>query len=280
MTQKLSAVSHQLLDTRDAFDRVAAEYDGPLGNNPLVQRMRSMMWRTLAAVFPSGARLLDLGCGTGIDAVHLAARGYGVVAVDFAPQMVERTRRRAAEAGLSHRVTVRVLGIHELWRLRGERFDGIYSNLGPLNCVPDLHSVAQDCARLLRPGGRLVASVIGRLCPWELFYYLLRGDLQRVSVRYARAAVPVSLNCQTVWTRYYTPREFYRAFANEFKLISYRALGLFLPPPYLIGIIKRAPWLGTTLGWLDDHLGAWPLLRDAGDHFLMVLAKHDSQRAD
>ncbi|MCS7221667.1 MAG: class I SAM-dependent methyltransferase [Anaerolineae bacterium] len=280
MTQELSAIGHHLLDTRRAFDSVAADYDGPLGNNALVQRMRAAMWRTLTAVFSPGARLLDLGCGTGIDAAYLAARGYEILAVDWAPQMVERTRRRAAEMGLSHQIRASVLGIHELGRLRGERFDGIYSNLGPLNCVPDLHPVARDCARLLRPGGRLVVSVIGRLCPWELAYYLLRGDLQRASVRYARAAVPVSLNRQTVWTRYYTPREFYRAFADEFELIGYRALGLFLPPPYLIGVVERWPRLGAVLGWLDDRLGAWPLLREAGDHFLMVLARHDVQRAD
>ncbi len=278
MTQKPSAISHQLLDTRRAFDSVAAEYDGPLGNNALVQRMRAALWHVLVRAFPPGARLLDLGCGTGIDAVYLAARGYEVVAVDWAPQMVERTRRRAAEAGLSHRITARVLGIHELWRLRGERFDGIYSDLGPLNCVPDLRPVARDCARLLEPGGWLVASVIGRLCPWELVYYLLRGDLRRASVRYARVAVPVSLNHERVWTRYYTPREFYRAFADEFKLIGYRALGLFLPPPYLIGLVERSRRLGAALGWLDGHLGAWPLLRDMGDHFLIALARDGSKR--
>jgi SAM-dependent methyltransferase len=279
MTWNSSTVDRQLFDTRRAFDSVAAEYDGPLGNNKLVQRMRFAMWRTLIATFPPGARLLDLGCGTGIDAVHLAARGYEVVAVDWAPQMVERTRRRVVAAGLSHRVTTAVIGIHELWRLHGELFDGIYSNLGPLNCVPDLRPVAQGCAMLLRPGGHLIASVIGRLCPWELVYYLGRGDLRRASVRYARAAVPVSLNHQTVWTRYYMPREFYRAFADNFKLISYRALGLFLPPPYLIRVVERWRWLGMMLGWLDDHLGAWPLLRDAGDHFLIVLARYDPKHA-
>ena len=59
--------------------------------------MRETVWRTLTGACPPGARLLDLGCGTGIDAVELARRGYPVLATDWSPQMVERTRERAAE---------------------------------------------------------------------------------------------------------------------------------------------------------------------------------------
>ena len=265
----------RLLDTQRAFDSVAADYDGPIGNNALIQRMRGRMWRTLTTLFPGGARLLDLGCGTGIDAAHLAARGYEIVATDWSPQMVERTRSRAAQAGLSNRITTEVMGIQELARLRGERFDGIYSDLGPLNCVPDLPAVARACAELLGPRGRLVVSVIGRVCPWEFVYYTLRGDSARARIRSTREVVPVNLNRHTVWTRYYAPREFYRTFANGFELAHYRALGLFLPPPYLLRGYERWQWVYALLGWLDDHLGALPGARDAGDHFLMVLNRRD-----
>jgi SAM-dependent methyltransferase len=267
------SIDSQLLDTQRAFDSVAADYDGPKGNNALIQRMRATMWRTLARTFPPGARLLDLGCGTGIDAVELARRGYHVRATDWSPRMVERTRARAADAGLSDRVAATHLGIQELGRLRGEQFDGIYSNFGPLNCAPDLAGVSRACAALLRPGGVLVFSVIGRVCPWEFGYYLLRRRPARAMVRGAREVVPVNMNRHTVWAFYYTPREFYRAFAPSFALTRYQALSLFLPPPYLIQVYERARPLCDLLGWLDDRLGALPLIRDAGDHFLMVMTK-------
>lgn len=263
----------QLLDTQRAFDSVAADYDGPRGNNALIQRMRETIWRALTATFPRGARLLDLGCGTGIDAAYLAQQGYQVVATDWSPQMVARTRSRAAGAGLEARVAARHVGIHELDRLAGERFDGIYSNFGPLNCAPDLGATARACAGLLNPGGRMVVSVIGRVCPWEFAHYTLRGRHARARVRGARGAVPVVMNKHTIWAFYYAPREFYRAFAGGFKLENYRALSLFLPPPYLIDLCERRPRLCALLGWMDDRLGGLPLLRDAGDHFLMTLAK-------
>jgi 2-polyprenyl-3-methyl-5-hydroxy-6-metoxy-1,4-benzoquinol methylase len=268
-----SLAETQLLDTQRAFDSVAADYDGPKGNNALIQRMRETVWRTLTNACPSGARLLDLGCGTGIDAIELARRGYTVMATDWSPQMVERTRARAADAGLSDRVTAAHIGLQQLDRLQGEQFDGIYSNFGPLNCAPDLSEVARSCAELLRPGGVLVFSVIGRICPWEYAYYTLRGRPARAKVRGTRGAVPVQMNKHTIWAFYYTPREFYRAFAPDFALSSYQALSLFLPPPYLIGLYERARPLCNALGWLDDQLGALPLLRDMGDHFLMVMTR-------
>jgi 2-polyprenyl-3-methyl-5-hydroxy-6-metoxy-1,4-benzoquinol methylase len=271
-----SLVDSQLLDTQRAFDSVAADYDGPKGNNALIQRMRETFWQTLTEACPPGARLLDLGCGTGIDAIELARRNYPVLATDWSPQMVERTRERAAGAGLSDRVATAHLGLQELDRLRGEQFDGIYSNFGPLNCAPDLDAVVRSCAALLRPGGKLVFSVIGRICPWEFGYYMLRGRLARARVRGRRGAVPVNMNKHTIWAFYYTPREFYHTFAPDFALSGYQALSLFLPPPYLIGLYQRARPLCNALGWLDDRLGALPLLHDMGDHFLIVMTKRSA----
>jgi ubiquinone/menaquinone biosynthesis C-methylase UbiE len=263
----------QLHDTRRAFDSVAGDYDGPLGNNVLIQRMRSQLWRAVERCVPVGRRLLDIGCGTGLDAAHFAAHGYSVVATDWSPQMVERTRARLSDNGFSDRGCTHVVGAHELLQLNGECFDGAYSDLGPLNCVPDLAAVSRSCAALLRPRGTLIVSVMGRHCPWEWLYYTLRGDRSRAALRRQRQCVPVNLNDQRVWTWYYTPREFYAAFAAEFELTHYRGLGVFMPPPYLLR--DRFAPLYRLSGWLDDQLAALPGLRDLGDHFLMVLTRRD-----
>jgi 2-polyprenyl-3-methyl-5-hydroxy-6-metoxy-1,4-benzoquinol methylase len=187
--------------------------------------------RALTRRLRRGARLLDLGCGTGIDAAHLAARGYTVVAIDASPQMVARTRARMAEEGLTERVTAVELGIEALDRLQGGPFDAIYSDLGALNCVPDLSAVAARCGNLLDGGGVLVASVMGKLCPWELAYYAAHRNLQRALVRLGSRSVPVGLNGGTVWTRYYWPKEFLDRFRGWFAPEATHALGLFSPPP-------------------------------------------------
>src|ERR1700737_2727546 len=124
-------MQRQLHETRDAFDSVAADYDGPRGNNALIQDMRSEMWRTLDSTFAPGSRLIDLGCGTGLDAVRMARVGYHVTATDWSQRMVERTRQRAEREQLASRVQAITVGAHELSRVdREDQFDGAYSNLG------------------------------------------------------------------------------------------------------------------------------------------------------
>jgi ubiquinone/menaquinone biosynthesis C-methylase UbiE len=268
------SVSAQLRATQDAFDSVAPDYDGARGNNALIQEMRTEMWRWLDATFTSPSRLIDLGCGTGLDAVRMAQRGHFITATDWSPLMVERTRERAAQQAVSARVQTIAVGGQQLQLLDGAGgYDGVYSNLGPLNCVPDLFEVSRQCARLLRPGGRLVFTVVGRICPWEIVHYLLHGKWARATVRFARGVVPVHMNRHTIWTRYYGPRECHRAFRAEFTLEGYRGLCLFAPPPYLGWVRDRYPRWYRALWRLDRHTAGWPLMRAMGDHFLILMKR-------
>ena len=264
----------KLLDTQDAFDSVAADYDGPRGNNALIQDMRSEVWRWLDATFAAGSRLIDIGCGTGLDAARMARLGHHVTATDWSPQMVKRTSDRARSEQLTDAVRAVALGAHEFHHLDGEAvYDGAYSNLGPLNCVPDLADVARECARLLKPNGALVFTVIGRICPWEIAHYARRRRFDRVKVRFARGVVPVKMNDHTIWTRYYRPREFYREFSRHFRLEHYRGLCVLAPPPYLTWIRDGHMRWYARLWRMDRRMAGWPILREFGDHFLIVMRR-------
>jgi len=116
-----------------------------------------------------GDVVLDIGCGGGIDSI-LAARRTGptgrVIALDFLPEMLERTAAAAAEAGLEN-----VEPLHaemEAIELPDESVDLIVSN-GVINLSPRKARVMAECARVLRPGGRFCVSDLtveqGRLPP-------------------------------------------------------------------------------------------------------------------
>ncbi|HSZ07371.1 MAG TPA: class I SAM-dependent methyltransferase [Steroidobacteraceae bacterium] len=270
----LPEVTQGLSETRDAFDSVAADYDGPRGNNDMIQDMRTEMWRWLDATFARGSRLIDLGCGTGLDAARMAREGFHVTATDWSPQMIQRTLERVQAEQLTGQVRSVAVGAHELSRLTDDgAYDGAYSNLGPLNCVPDLADVSRECARLLKPGGALVFTVIGRFCPWEIAHYLRLRRWARATVRFSRRSVPVGMNNHTIWTRYYGPREFYRAFKRDFTLERHRGLCVFAPPPYLTHVRDRYPRCYRWLWRMDQSVSGWPLLRQMGDHFLIVMKK-------
>lgn len=268
-----------LIDTQRAFDGVASRYDRSNAANPILCAMRKRSRDTLDRFLEPGSRVLDLGCGPGTDDVPLGQSGHEITAIDWSPLMVEAARHRVREAGLDEKVRIEHLGIHQLDQLAPDLFDAAYSSFGALNCVPDLPEAARTIADRLRPGGLLVASAIGRVCPWEIALYAARGAWSRARLRFSRHQVAVPLEGRTVWTRYYAPREFARAFRSAgFAVVSLRALGLVTPPPYLEAFAERHPALVGRLQRLDDLVGGWPVLRSWGDHFLIVLRKRREGR--
>ena len=103
----------------------------------------------------SGARVVDVGSGGGIDSL-IAARMVGpeggVIGVDMTPAMLERARRAAAESGLAN-VEFRE-GLMEGLPVEDGWADVVISN-GVLNLTPDKGRALAEMARVLRPGGRL-----------------------------------------------------------------------------------------------------------------------------
>jgi 2-polyprenyl-3-methyl-5-hydroxy-6-metoxy-1,4-benzoquinol methylase len=102
------------------------------------------------AAHPAG-RALDLGCGTGTNAVTLAHHGWRVTGVDFASRAIRQARRKAARAGLTiefHAADVTDLGM----------LDGPYDYVLDIGCLFTLKDIdrmryARELARLLRPQG-------------------------------------------------------------------------------------------------------------------------------
>lgn len=103
----------------------------------------------------AGERVVDVGCGAGIDTL-IAAQMVGpegeVVGVDMTPAMLERGRASAGRGGFSnvrfHEGLAESLPVADSWA------DVVISN-GVLNLFPDKLAGLQEMARVLKPGGRL-----------------------------------------------------------------------------------------------------------------------------
>jgi arsenite methyltransferase len=113
---------------------------------------------SLFADLPPGARVLDLGCGAGLDSV-IAAQRVGpegmVLGVDFSQAMLGRAWHGAHEAGLDNAVCCRAAA--EELPLAGGSADIVLAN-GLFNLNPTRGAIFQELARLLRPGGSVYAA--------------------------------------------------------------------------------------------------------------------------
>ena len=159
-----------------AFDNLAADYDDGFTRTLLGERLRRAVWRRLDALFAPGDRILELACGTGEDALHLAGRGVRVLATDAAPEMVRvASEKLAGVAG----VEVRHLPVEHLDRLDEPPFDGALSDFGGLNCVADLPAAGRALAARLRPGAVAVLCVMGPVVPWEWLWFRGHGKAFR-----------------------------------------------------------------------------------------------------
>jgi ubiquinone/menaquinone biosynthesis C-methylase UbiE len=140
---------------RDLFDAKAAGWSGKYASaGPLAARLRQLASAVQAHV-PVGGELVDLGCGSGELARHLAARNYLVTGCDIADQMLNQAK------GADHARSVRWVRLEPGWRtlpFAAASLDAVVA-ASVLEYVLEPASVLRECARVLRPGGVLLCTV-------------------------------------------------------------------------------------------------------------------------
>ena len=252
-----------------AFDGFAAGYDRSFTASTIGQRLRAAVWRRLDAVFRPGERVLELNCGTGEDAVHLAGRGVRVLATDISPPMLAVTRAKVAKAGLERLVDVERLAIEQLTSLGAGPFDGVLSNFGGLNCVSGLPGVASGLATMLRPGGRALLCVMGPAVPWEWGWFLAHGEPRKALRRLRRGGAEWS----GLTIRYPSIGQVRRAFAPHFSQRRVAAIGALVPPSYAEPWAAHHPRLLAALDRWERRLESVPPLPWLADHYLIELER-------
>jgi ubiquinone/menaquinone biosynthesis C-methylase UbiE len=269
----LSAAQPQVLPA--PFDAVAARYDETFTSSSIGRAQRAQVWREVAKTFHVGDRILEIGCGTGVDACFLAERGVEVLACDPSSQMIEITTRRVRHRGLQALVRTRALRAEDISTLPPEElFDGAFSNFGALNCIQDLEGLAQSLARLLKPGARLLLCWMGPCCLWEIVWYLGQGNKNKAFRRFSQSGVRANVADDAFVHVHYPSAKFLaRTFAPEFKLKSVRGVGIAVPPSYLKLWAQRHPHLLHLCEWTDSLVARWPGVRVLGDHVSVRLQR-------
>lgn len=250
-----------------AYDRAAAEYDGQVQGDAW---MRSVLWERYVRLFRPGQVVLDVGCGTGIDAFFLAQRGIRVMGMDASEAMVAQARAKLATARLRDLVEVRVMDVSELGTLERD-FDGIISAFASLSTVADLEGFAGTAARLLRPQGTMLLHLLNRSSLWEWLGLVRDRRWPAARGAWRLRQRDFRIGGQRVRHHLYRADEAYaQYFRPQFRLRRGYGLGILRPPH----TVRRMPaTLVAALDRLERPLRARRPFRDWGRFFVLELER-------
>jgi 2-polyprenyl-6-hydroxyphenyl methylase/3-demethylubiquinone-9 3-methyltransferase len=197
--------------------------------------------------FPSadGVRLLDVGCGAGLAAEALARRGFDVLGIDAAQDVIEAARVHAAEsAGAAadgsqvaparawQAPAYRVATAEDLGA-EAQRFQ-VLTALEVIEHVPDPAAFVRGLVALLEPGGLLFLSTLNRTRRSFL--------VARLGAEYVLRLLPVGTHA---WRQFITPTE-------------------------LSGLLRDAGARVTDTAGLSPGLNGWRTTRDLGVNYLLA----------
>jgi SAM-dependent methyltransferase len=239
-----------------AFDRLALDYDSVWTYAPAGVQQRQAVHLAITPRFRSCRFVLDLGCGTGVDAHYLQSLGIDVYAIDSSSAMVREARRRGVNAQCRD-----MEDLHHL----PFAFDGVLSNFGALNCAASLPTVAGNLSSVLKSGSPVALCLLGRVCLWEAMFYLLRGRWKK-AFRRLRGRASSSLGFTV---SYPSHQEVLEAFGKRYRLIRWQGIGLFVPPSY----VPVSAVMAQRLAFVDRLVARLPVFRACADHRLYLFER-------
>jgi SAM-dependent methyltransferase len=196
--------------------------------------------------FARGARVLEVGCGTGLILGRLAHSAAEAIGLDVSPGMLGAARAR----GLSV-----VLGSATSLPFSSASFDLVCS-FKVLAHVPDIQQALREVARVTRPGGRMVLEFYN---PWSLRYVAKRlAGPQPISDGRTEA---------DVYTRWDSPRGVRALFPADVEIEDVRGVRVLTPAAF----VHRVPILAGALRVAERVALTSPLRYFGG--FLIVIAR-------
>jgi SAM-dependent methyltransferase len=254
-----------------AFDSLAPTYDHDFTESPIARYLRRRVHARLTRHFHKGDHILELGCGTGEDALYLAHQGIHVTATDASEKMLEIARAKTAGNPLVQverldLTALPLLLLEEEFKVRA--YNGVFANFGVLNCLNDWRPLAAWFAERIQPGGIAAFGVMSPLCLWEVVWHGLHLDFKTATRRLRKTTLfrPDSAS-EPIPISYPTLRHLTHDFSPYFRRVHVEGLGLFLPPSDVYGIIEKRPRLLKRLTGLEERLGGVNNLALFADHY-------------
>ena len=121
------------------FDALAETYDADFTASAIGRMQRSRVWFFLTPILNKAGRslkILEINCGTGDDAIKMAAMGHTITATDASASMIQKAKEKMNRSSNPSAVEFIICPFDQLENVFAyEKFDLVFSNFGGLNCI-------------------------------------------------------------------------------------------------------------------------------------------------
>ena len=262
----------------EAFDSASDEYDFTIRQNFINVWIRNRSIKELLSLTRPDDTLLEIGCGTGVEAIEISKRVRGIVATDISSKMLSILDHKIMVRNLMGKIEPVRLGAWEIRSaskyLPNGKVRVAYSFNGALNCELKIREFPAELWKIMEPGGLFLCSIRNTFCLSEAITHAAVLQLARMAPR-KKQPVMVSVGGVDIPSYYYAPGGFAKLFEPYFK--SRKMIGLpgLMPPAYLSSVYVKLRsalfFLETAEGALASH---YPLNR-VGDQTLILFERVD-----
>ena len=225
------------LDNRAYYDDFAGWYENE--RHLPYHRMLDDLEVEVVERYAAGQDVLEVGCGTGLILARTAGFARRAVGIDLSAGMLARARQRGLE--------VMQASATELPLATGS-IDVAYS-FKVLAHIPDVRGALREMARVVRPGGWVLAE-----------FYNARSLRRLVKAVKAPTAVSATTHDEHVFTRYDDAAAIRSYLPAELDWVATRGIRVITP----VARVLELPVLGAAVRWAEHRLADLPGARGAG----------------
>jgi len=260
----------------EAFDSASEEYDYTISHNYINAWIRERSINELISLTRPSDVLLEIGCGTGTEAIQISKRVAGIIATDISEKMLYILERKIFAKKYGEKITViraRAAGISAVQPfLPNGKVRVAYSFNGALNCEPELYRVPGQLSQIIDEKGYFVCSIRNTLCLPETMSHSMALQFDKLAVRKNQPTM-VSVGGMDIPSYYYSPTVFTRFFQPYFHVRRIIGLPAFLPPAYLNEYYLKTGVFRPFLEKVERTLAGWFPFNRLGDQTLFVFQK-------
>jgi ubiquinone/menaquinone biosynthesis C-methylase UbiE len=261
---------------QDAFDSASEEYDYTISHNYINSWIRKRSINELHRITMTADVLLEIGCGTGSEAIQISKQVRRIVATDISEKMLDLLKRKVKAKRLDHKVLAVRVKASEISTIKDLLPEGsvrvVYSFNGALNCEPDIHKVPGELSKIMQEDGYFLCSIRNTLCLPEALSHSLILQFDKMAARKDQPTM-VSVGGMDIPAFYYSPSRFATIFRPHFRVRKMIGLPAFLPPAYLSDYYLRTGKARLILEKLESVLGGRFPFNRLGDQTLFVFQR-------